>query len=577
MKAKEIVAKYDHKETKGFDESDIATELYSIPDEERTVTENLAEWIAFSLTECSENSMWHTYYGPFLELSNGTCIPSKESITPEVVSYWEQRLNEVSNPILKARYSGLVIDFKTKCDGDTRKKYVESLLDCVDGRYPEHEINCVVKLIRAFRIAVTMKDKDLIARAKTSIVNYEQSATTDYDVGLWGRLFMLILENKKNFEDEEAAFVTRMEDRIARLCEKQIDGKDDERFDVFVIEEGIELLAQYYEKRQKKEEIKRVLDVLNAAFHKGFSTLSVMQINGLLDKLYRLYSLYGLQQESKQILDELQQNSVALSNELTTINASVKIPTQQIDNHVKKMTEGTFEEVMARFLFKYIPEKSKMENELREKVNRNPLIAAFPNQLLDYKGRPSSVIGGIENDFEGHLVHHIHDVLESYHIFMHPVIQTAIEKGLFNVSSIMQYVKDCPFFESDRIPIVEHGLKAYFNGDLVTAIHLLIPQIENAVRNIVEMSNRSTIKLQGVGNGYELKTFDELLRDDAIVQVDEGNLSLYLRVLFTNQRGWNLRNSICHGIAPLSTFNQAAADRVLHALICVSSIRLITS
>ena len=88
------------------------------------------------------------------------------------------------------------------------------------------------------------------------------------------------------------------------------------------------------------------------------------------------------------------------------------------------------------------------------------------------------------------------------------------------------------------------------------------------------MSNRSTIKLQGNGNGYELKTFDELLRDDAIVQVDDGNLSLYLRVLFTNQRGWNLRNNICHGIAPLSTFNQAAADRVFHALICVASIRL---
>ena len=163
MKAKEIVAKYDHEETKGFDESEIAAELYTIPNEERTVTENLAEWIAFSLTEGSENPTWHTYYGPFVELSNGKCIPSKESITPEVVSYWEQRLNEVSNPILKARYSGLLIDFKTKCDGDTRKKHVESLLDCVDGRYPEHKINCVVKLIRAFHLAVTMKDNDLIA------------------------------------------------------------------------------------------------------------------------------------------------------------------------------------------------------------------------------------------------------------------------------------------------------------------------------------------------------------------------------------------------------------------------------
>lgn len=577
MKAKEIVAKYDCEETKGFDESDITIELYSIPDEERAVPENLAEWIAFSLTEGSENPTWNTYYGPFMELSNGTCIPSKESITLEVVSYWEQRMSEVSNPILKARYSGLLIDFKTKCDGSTRKKHVESLLDCVDGRYPGCELNCVVKLIRAFHLAVTMKDKDLIARVKTSIINYEQSAATDYDVGLWGRLFMLILENKKNLEDEEAAFVSRIEGRIARLCEKQIDGKDDERFDVFVIEEGVELLAKYYEKRQKKEEVKRVLDVLNAAFHKGFSTLSIMQINGLLDRMNRLYSKFGFQPEAKDILVELQQNSVALSNELTTINASVKIPTQQIDNHVKKMTEGTFDEVMAKFLFSYIPEKSKMEDELREKVTKNPLFAQFPNQILDYKGRPSSVIGGIENDFEGHLVLHIHDALESYHVLMHPVIQSAIEKGLFNVGSIMQYVKECPFFESDRTLIVEHGLKAYFNGDLVTTIHLLIPQIENAVRNIVEMSNRSTIKPQGNGNGYELKTFDELLRDDAIVQVDDGDLSLYLRVLFTNQRGWNLRNIICHGIAPLSTFNQAAADRVLHALICVASIRLVTS
>ena len=60
MKAKEIVAKYDFEETKGFDESEIAAELYTIPNEERIVTENLAEWIAFSLTEGSENPTWHT-------------------------------------------------------------------------------------------------------------------------------------------------------------------------------------------------------------------------------------------------------------------------------------------------------------------------------------------------------------------------------------------------------------------------------------------------------------------------------------------------------------------------------------
>lgn len=575
MKATEIISKYDQIETKGFDESDIATELYSIPNDERNIMENLAEWVAFSLTEGAENPTWRTYYGPFLEMADGSCVPSKESITPEIIQYWEQRLNTVTNSLLKARYSGLLVDFMPKCTGDIRKKHVESLLECVNGQYPRHEVNSVTKLIRAFHIVATMKDNSLMEAVKKAIVSFELS-TSDYDAGLWGRVFKLMLENMKSFSKEEDSFVKRMEERITRLCNKQVEGKGDERFDVFVIEEGSTLLAKYYEKKQDKAAVKRILDALNAAFHKGFSTLSVMQIDGLLDRLYRIYDSFGLRTEAKDLLVELQQNSIALSNELSTITSSMDIPSEIIERHVKKMTDGKFEEVIGKFLFKYIPDKTKMENELREKVKRNPLFAAFPHQLLDYKGRPSSVIGGIENDFEGHLVHHIHDALESYSIFMHPVIQTAIKKGLFSTSSIIQYVKDCPFFESDRIAIIEHGLKAYFNGDLVTTIHLLIPQIENAVRNIVEMSNRSTIKPQGNGNGFELKTFDELLRDDAIVQVDDGNLSLYLRVLFTNQRGWNLRNSICHGIAPLSTFNQAAADRVLHALICVASIRLET-
>ncbi len=574
MNAKDIVQKYDRLELKGFDESEIGFEFSSIPIEERSGTENLAEWTAFKLVEGGDNN-WQTYYGPFLITPEGNCVPSRESITPEIIQVWEQRLNEVSNPILKARYSGLLVEFKQKCDGQIRKTHVESLLDCVNGHYLKHDQDYPRKLVRAFHVANSMKNTQILDSVKEAIVKYETSSTSDYDAKLWCPLFRLMLENMSQFSEEEEAFASRMENRIAKLCDKQLDGKGAERFDVFVIEQGSVLLAKYYVKKQKKEEAKRVLDNLNAAFHKGFSSFSVIQINGMLDNLLRLYNSFGFQTEAKKVLVELQQNSEALTSALSTIDASVKIPVKTIEKHVQKITEGTFDEVIGKFLFTYIPDKNEMQETLREKVVRNPLYAAITHQLLDYKGRPTSIIRSIKSDFDGHLILHINDVLESYSIYLHPVIQNATEKGLFNTTTILQYVKNSPFFESDRIPIVEQGLNSFFNGDYVTFLHLIIPQIENAIRNIVEESGHSTIKFQKHGDGFEIKTLEELLRDDAIVQLDEGNLSLYLRVLFTDQRGWNLRNNICHGSAPLSWFNPTTADRVFHALICVASITLV--
>ena len=92
MNAQEIIKnKFDNIEYKGFDESDITTELCSIPETERSIFENTAEWLAFQLVEGGNNE-WGTYYGPFLIKTDNTCIPPKEMITDEVLKYWEKEL-----------------------------------------------------------------------------------------------------------------------------------------------------------------------------------------------------------------------------------------------------------------------------------------------------------------------------------------------------------------------------------------------------------------------------------------------------------------------------------------------------
>ena len=45
------------------------------------------------------------------------------------------------------------------------------------------------------------------------------------------------------------------------------------------------------------------------------------------------------------------------------------------------------------------------------------------------------------------------------------------------------------------------GLEAYFNQDYLVALHLLIPQLEEAIRNILEIGNIPTLKPNKSGNG----------------------------------------------------------------------------
>ncbi|NEG62137.1 DUF4209 domain-containing protein [Pantoea agglomerans] len=73
--------------------------------------------------------------------------------------------------------------------------------------------------------------------------------------------------------------------------------------------------------------------------------------------------------------------------------------------------------------------------------------------------------------------------------------------------------------------------------------------------------------------GLHLKTFDELLRDPIVENCFGINASFYLRILLTDQRGWNLRNDVCHGISPADSFNYMTADRLLHVILFLSLAR----
>lgn len=573
MEAKAIIKnKFDDIKYKNFDELDIVNELEIVPESDRGIFENISEWLAFRLVE-GINNEWGSYYGPYLVCVDGTCVPSKEAITSDVLDYWEKRVDEVSNPILKARYSGLLVDFKHKCDGKIREVHIQSIVDIIKGNYPKYSMNCVNKLQRVFQLAIESKNQKVIAEVKQIILWYDEMAIKDNEAGVWGRIFMIMIDNYSHFTHQERTkYVDQLEDRLERLISKDIDAKGNDRFDYFVVEDAVRLLARYYNNVNDRCNLKRVLDTLYNSYHKLYE-LSAIQKQMQLDRLYRIFVEYQYKEDAKKILSELQTLNKDVLNEMSVTEIPFEISRELLDEYVGDMTFGSKEEVFSRFITQFVPNKEESKKKLLEITEKSPLLALCPTQLYDYKGRPGSKIGSVENDMEGRLVSHISDSMRYNSILVHYVIEENINKGNFSKESILEFLKNSPLFESDRFGIIEKGVDAYMDNDYLTMLHLLVPQIENAIRNLVELSGKSTLEPQRLNSGFQLRTFDNLLRDETILNIGE-DFAYYLRVLFTDQRGWNLRNSICHGLFSSDFFNAVTADRVFHALICVSSIKI---
>ena len=78
---------------------------------------------------------------------------------------------------------------------------------------------------------------------------------------------------------------------------------------------------------------------------------------------------------------------------------------------------------------------------------------------------------------------------------------------------------------------------------------------------------------QPKGNkGYQLRTLDELLNEQVITDKFSADGAFYLRTVLTNQKSYNIRNMLCHGIANPNNFGVVAADRLLHILYLVTTI-----
>jgi hypothetical protein len=107
--------------------------------------------------------------------------------------------------------------------------------------------------------------------------------------------------------------------------------------------------------------------------------------------------------------------------------------------------------------------------------------------------------------------------------------------------------RQSPIVPKDRAPLFGKALFAGYDRDFVTALHLLVPQIEHMVRYHLKQSGAKTTTLDpdGIENEIGLAALMEVPETEKVFGAD---LGFEIRALFCDPFGPNLRNELAHGL-----------------------------
>lgn len=581
MTINEILGKYNKQALKEFGYEDIIMGLNSVNTEEQVNDEYTFEQLAFRLQPQHGDNPWGNYhYGPQFTLldANGSPVysPSYEEITPEAVEYWNGRISESVNPLLKLRYATLTWDFQPSIchlplDGSLYRVIVDSALEVCNGDYFKHPVMTVNMLEWLF--VFTRNQQDDLSKVKSAYVDFENRHTDDYAIRYWSSRFQMMLANKKCFtEDEKEKMVAEHEARLTRLSNS--DG--DAMLNPWTVKAQACLLADYYTSKSLRDDVKRVLGVIETSFHNYKNNISGMQYAANLEDVLHLYRHYNLDSEAKRMMVDVQKAYQDAMEEMQPQKYEFEIP-EEVKKQANQMFGQEAENDQARwdnFTIYFIPQRNEEEKSLKELAEKFPLRYMLGNHFLDAKGRPMAEIGTLETDFEGNLALHVVEDMNLKFHFLSMAIQNMLDCGTITVDKIMNNkIIPCPIFEEDRYGIIREALQCFVDGKYVLFSHLIIPQLENAICNLVELSGMSVLKYSKKGKGFQLKTLDDLLRLQPVVDAFTENGAYYLRLVLTNQLGLNLRNLMCHGIVPPQYFGYSAAGRLLHVLFMLGAVR----
>lgn len=534
-----------------------------------TTEENLGAWaevLAFAFSEQREGSVWGTFFGPRATMQdkdgNTFYSPGIDDTPPEVVAHWAARARNLKHPMLKARYADLAWDMavaigKSKRNPDDARLAIESYLAAI----PVTDVHEQVRSgIRALDLAQMIGDQPRSAAAKDALINLFR-ASMKKPPGMWWVPFDRLIDDKRTgvTEAEHNELIVGVEGLVTSHANVK------ESFDPHRCGDSVQRLLPIYRRQQKFDDIKRLHEVVARVFEEAASRADAMLAAAFLQTALENFEAAQLKDEAKRIRILMQKAINDSQEQMQPICHEITIKKDDIESFVDKVVVDKLGDSLANIAFAFVLKREALGQQVKDLEENAPLYAMI-NQQIMADDRVAATIGSVKDDPFGRLFEQAKMSLAFANIWMVHSFQRLVEKHKIDVEHLASWANRHKLF--DDMGLLIHGLHAWFQGDHVKAVHLLVPQVERGLRKIAGEIGLPVTKTHPNVKGTSVAiNMGDILFQPQIADALGENLTFHMQALYSDPRGLNLRNELAHGLMDASDFQEHTSNLVVHSLL----------
>jgi hypothetical protein len=495
--------------------------------------------------------------------------PDIRELDAESVERWKQRARKTSDPVVRARFADAVWDLEQAITGGSTRSYefakmaVEGYLAGVSEQRFGLPIQSTVSLIRALMIATQLNQADLIRTVATRILELGEAAPAG-SIGIWDMPSSAFLENRRIPTD----LLERMNEQLeARLVEASAANNE---YAAYVAGSSLLKFLRPVEDRAERQRIVKVFGDIHRQNADGWSSMRAI---GLLRSIAILYEQEALTEEAKELQLYIEQRGQTAHLEMKTFEYTISIDRQETESLLNGLLMGTAAyPALFRLASACVPDPEALRKFIAESGEELLLSRSITRSYHGSHGLPSSEVGSPDDDPNGNLVEVFRKDLEVKMIYLVLGMRAAREKFKFSSSELIdQMLVGSPLFREDRREFFDQGFTAYENGDYMKAIHVLVPQVENMMRELLGVFGAGKSKPNPLqAHLFDHKNMNDFFREPLVSESMEESLYLFLKSLYIDRRGLNLRNDLAHGLVEVAAFSEQNASLVIQSIILLS-------
>jgi tetratricopeptide (TPR) repeat protein len=481
-----------------------------------------------------------------------------EDLTQFELTFLGDIYSKISDSEFKARIGDVIwtIDKQYKLGIEAIDLYLMAANKLEDW---DHWPSCYDRIKRALQLAMSLgKNNGKLDEVNDYIKTLILNINGEDPLFLTGRLIELLIDQK---DVDIKPFIEIIEKKIERNT--NLNEFNQSRYYLELKNKCFKKLGL---KQQAEETVKRIAnsyEVEVGVLKEKGSDNYLLMIKHLEDAIKTYRTVSGMKKKIDKLLIEMEPYKKKVSENLKEFSYQTDI------SHIVKEIEKSFKKInklesiyKLAYIKRIVPKRN-----LREQVEKriSPLDFIASTEMIDNNGRRivnmPDLLSGTEEEKEKAFDAYMLQEAANNHsytgsILIGNALRIIREEHEISRSDLENIVRDNLFIPKGRELIYRDGLFEGFQGNFLTAIHILIPQLENSFREFARLCGDLVTTFEDDGK-EQVKSLNSIFELPKFIDAYDEDLIFDLRSLLTEKYGSNIRNKLAHG---LLTYEEASSS-----------------